>query len=52
MLVFASNDFVVFFLDLETSGLDVLQNEVLEIAITAHLSSAHYKKLARQAIVI
>ena len=40
--VSASDDVVVFFLDLETSGLDVLHDEVLEIAITAHLSSAQF----------
>ena len=36
------NDFFVFFLDLETSGLDVLHDEVLEIAITADLSGAQF----------
>ena len=36
------SEFVVFFIDLETSGLDVLHDEVLEIAITAHLSCAQY----------
>ena len=40
--VSAPDDFVVFFLDLETSGLDVLHDEVLEIAITAHVSSAQF----------
>ena len=40
--VAAPDDFVVFFLDLETSGLDVLQDEVLEIAITADPSGAQF----------
>ena len=40
--VAAPDDFMVFFLDLETSGLDVLQDEVLEIAITADPSGAQF----------
>ena len=40
--VSAPDDFVVFFFDLETSGLDVLHDAVLEIAITAHLSGAQF----------
>ena len=36
------SDFIVFFLDLETSGLDVLHDEVLEIAVTADPSGAQF----------
>ena len=40
--VSAPDDFMVFFLDLETSGLDVLHDEVLEMAVTADLSGAQF----------
>ena len=40
--VSAPDDFIVFFLDLETSGLDVLHDEVLEIAVTADPSGAQF----------
>ena len=36
------NDFMVFFLDLETSVLDVLHDEVLEIAVTADPLGAQF----------
>jgi DNA polymerase III epsilon subunit-like protein len=42
MPVSVSRDFVVLYLDLETSGLDVLHDEVLEIAITADVSNAQF----------
>ena len=41
-VVSARDDFIVFFLDLETSGLDVLHDEVLEIAVTADPSGAQF----------
>ena len=40
--VFDASSFIVFFLDLETSGLDVLHDEVLEIAVTADPSGAQF----------
>jgi hypothetical protein len=40
--VSAPEDFLVFFLDLETSGLNVLHDEVLEIALTADPSGAQF----------
>ena len=36
------SEVIVFFLDLETSGLDVLHDEVLEIAVTAESSDAKF----------
>ena len=41
-LVFAPDDFMVFYLDLETTGLDVLKDEIIEVAITADPSGAQF----------
>ena len=39
--------FIVFFVDLETSGLDVLNDEILELAVTADVSGAQFASTVR-----
>ena len=48
---FHQSDFCIFWLDFETSGLDVLRDEILEVALTEDRSNAQFTTTVRPILV-